>query len=235
MPVYTSRYQPSIKLFNEDNMAVMARYPDQYFDLAIADPPYFSKLKRKSFYGSSKTKIPRSTTECKYWGIPNEDYFIELYRISKNQIIWGCNYYAKHIPHCGRIVWDKKNDKAQFSKAEIASQSFSQGVAMFRHLWNGMIQEPPKEQRIHPTQKPVRLYKWLFETYAKPGQQVIDTHFGSLSSGIAAHYFGCNLVACEIDPAYYAAGVARFEQETMQIDMFSPDTKRKRKENYASL
>ena len=154
--------------------------------------------------------------------IPGPKYFDELFRVSKRQIIWGCNYYARHIPHQSRIIWDKINDNTPFSQAEIASYSEGVKVYMYRYKWNGMLQADMKnkEKRIHPTQKPMRLYQWILTNYAKPGQRILDTHLGSGSSAIAAHYFGVDFVGCEIDEHYFNLAKQRIDQETRQIALF---------------
>lgn len=213
-----------IKLYNEDCMDGMKRYPDKHFELAIVDPPYFKGTGDPNYYN------PRLTTSkhkpiTKTWDIPNKTYFKELFRVSKNQIIWGCNYYSKYIPHSGRIIWDKKNDNAPFSQAEIASYSIGQKVYIYRYLWNGMLQEQMgknKEIRIHPTQKPVKLYEWLLKNYAKPGDKILDTHFGSLSIGIACFNMEYDLTAFEIDKDYYETGKERLEKHKRIPRLFTP-------------
>jgi len=215
----------SITLLNVDCIDYMKTLENKAFDLAIVDPPYFDAPQKLGYYGAkiSKSKVKRGNYQTiSKWDVPDEKYFNELFRVSKHQIIWGINYYAKHIPHVGRIIWDKKNDSSSFSKAEIASQSFTISVNMFRFTWNGMLQEDMKnkEIRIHPTQKPVKLYQWLLTNYAKPGQKILDTHLGSGSSAIAAHYFGCDFVGCELDKDYYDAAINRFNLATAQTTLF---------------
>jgi len=213
-----------IELHNVDCMTYMAGLEDNAFELAIVDPPYFARAGKASFRGfaTSSGGVVRTPTESRNWEVPDGRYFAELMRVSKNQIIWGCNYYAKYIPHVGRIVWDKENDAATFSKCEIASQSFCIRVDMYRYKWNGMLQGDMKnkERRIHPTQKPVKLYEWLLKNYAKPGDRILDTHLGSGSSAIAAHYGGFDFVGCELDPDYFKAAQKRFNDETRQVAMF---------------
>lgn len=210
---------------NEDCMELMARYPDKHFDLAIADPPYFSGPEKKKFYGSriSDTGIKRTeySNLSETWEVPNERYFNELLRVSKNQIIWGINYYAQFVPHVGRIVWDKENDSSSFSKAELASCSLHDSVQMFRFMWNGMLQGnmKEKESRIHQCQKPVALYKWLIDKYAKPGDLILDTHLGSGSIAIACHDYGFDLTACELDKDYYEAAMKRIKAHTNQLKL----------------
>ncbi len=154
--------------------------------------------------------------------VPGGNYFKELERISKNQIIWGINYYAKHIEATGRIFWDKDNTGSSFSDGELASCSMIKSVMIFKYRWNGMIQADMKnkEERIHPTQKPVALYKWLLMKYAKPGQRIIDTHLGSGSSAIAAHYFYCDFVGCELNTKFFNSARERFNLQTKQQVLF---------------
>lgn len=214
----------TIELLNCDCMEYMRTLPDKAFDLAIVDPPYFAEYGKQNYTGNdiSTTGIKRQTQKINEWGVPDSAYFSELHRVSKNQIIWGINYYAKHTESVGRIIWDKKNDTSTFSKAEIASHSFGLRVDMFRFEWNGMLQGDMKnkEQRIHPTQKPVKLYEWLLANYAKQGDKILDTHLGSGSSAIAAHYGGFDFVGCELDTDYFNAAKQRFEQATAQLAMF---------------
>jgi len=232
---------PKIELLNEDCMKVMARYPDKYFDLACCDPNYgigedgASNHTRGSAAGSNKWKGSRNTTgagvpstkfKSKEWDKepPKSEYFKELFRVSKNQIIFGANHFIDKFFKSSScwVVWDKMNDGSDFADAEIAYTSFKTAVRIFRFRWNGMLQGDMKnkQQRIHPTQKPIQLYQWLLTNYAKPGQKIIDTHLGSGSSAIAAHYFDVDFVGCEIDKDYYNAAMDRFNQETAQISMF---------------
>jgi site-specific DNA-methyltransferase (adenine-specific) len=205
---------------NMDCNDLMMDYPDNHFDLAVVDPPYFEAYGKENYTGASVTKggVKRMSTNIENWDVPDLQYFNELIRVSKNQIIWGCNYYAKYIPHVGRIVWDKMNDSSTFSKCEIASHSKGLIVDQFRFMWNGMLQGDMKnkEERIHPTQKPVKLYDWIFANYAEKGMTILDTHMGSGSIAIAAHYAGMHLTACELDPDYYKAACKRIERETRQ-------------------
>ncbi|MES1989242.1 MAG: DNA methyltransferase [Pseudomonadota bacterium] len=212
-------------LHNIDCMELLKATPDKFYDLAIVDPPYFEDYSKKNYTGSdiSTTGIKRQTNKINHWDIPNEIYFNELFRVSKNQIIWGCNYYQKFIPAFGRIVWDKKNDTSTFSKAELASHSFGLRVDMFRYEWNGMLQGDMKnkENRIHPTQKPVKLYEWLLTNYAKQGDKILDTHCGSGSIAIACNNLSFDLTACELDKDYFDASVKRIQQANQQIRMFA--------------
>jgi site-specific DNA-methyltransferase (adenine-specific) len=217
-----------IEFFNEDCMEVMARYPDKWFDLACVDPEYginaanlFGGELRKSGKGCAlKTAFVKKNWDVKR---PNKYYFIELERVSKNRIIWGANYFSDLLPpSMGWIVWDKDNGTTKFSDCELAFSSFDVALRKFTFTWNGMLQGDMKnkELRIHPTQKPVKLYDWLLQNYAKPGQRILDTHGGSMSSAIAAHYFGCDMVICELDKDYFDAGVNRFNLATAQTTLF---------------
>ena len=214
-----------MKITNEDNMELMARYEDNHFDLAIVDPPYGIGEDGKSNHSRSKaTKATRYTP--KEWDkkAANLAYFIELKRISKNQIVWGANHFIENIPNANSscwIVWDKDNT-GDFADSELAYTSFKTAVRNFKWRWNGMLQQDMKnkEIRIHPTQKPVKLYEWLLMNYAKEGDKILDTHLGSGSIAIACHNLGYDLTACELDKEYYEAAIKRIEQHKAQIRMF---------------
>ena len=225
-----------VNLHNCDCMAFMATTPDQYYDLAVVDPPYYTDARTIIVPGGdiSTTGIRRRKYDMPHWEPPTEAYFRELFRVSKAQIIWGINYF--HIcPGSGRIVWDKCCDNGTlFSDCEIAYCSMIKRVRIFRFMWNGMLQGKSfteynvpqnskrlREERIHPTQKPVMLYKWIFREFVKEGDKVLDTHGGSMSSAIAAYDFGDGVFdLCEIDPAYFAAGKQRFEAYSSQGKLF---------------
>jgi len=214
-----------MKITNEDNMELMARYEDNYFDLAIVDPPYGigeSQRKRENTK-SNKWKNPtKKIHNPKQWDLktPTQNYFYELFRVSKNQIIWGANYMTQNLPpSMGWIFWDKKNGDSDFSDGELAYSSFKKGLRKFEWLWNGFQKQRP-EIRIHPTQKPVKLYEWLLMNYAKEGDKILDTHLGSGSIAIACHNLGFDLTACELDKEYYNAAIKRIEQHKAQIRMF---------------
>ena len=217
-----------IELLNCDCMEYMSTLPDKAFDLAIVDPPYginagntFGGECRKSGKGASF----KTCFEKKDWDIeiPDGAYFNELRRVSNHQIIWGANYMSQFLPpSSGWIVWDKDNGTTKFSDCELAFSSFDVALRKIKYTWNGMLQGDMKnkETRIHPTQKPVKLYDWLLHNYAKPGQRILDTHLGSGSSAIAAYYFGVDFVGCELDEDYYNAARARFELSTAQRTLF---------------
>jgi len=203
-----------IELLHIDCMEYMANCKDKQFDLAIVDPPY--GIEQFAHLANSKNKATKRGNYGKpEWDIkiPNQLYFDELKRISKEQIVWGNNYFGLKG---GAIVWDKNG--SWFSDGEIAYCSLITGVRFFRYTWNGMLQEnmKDKEERIHPTQKPVQLYKWLLKNYAKPDMKIIDTHLGSGSSAIAAYDFGCDFAGCEIDKEYYEGACKRFNTHKLQ-------------------
>lgn len=206
------------------SLEAMKSMKDNQYDLAVVDPPYFSEF-GKSYYMDNKytkTPIKNHHEEIKHWKVPSAVYFKELFRISKNQIIWGVNYYSEYVPHVGRIIWDKRNDTSTFSKCEIASHSYGVRVDQFRYRWNGMIQEDMKnkDKRIHPCQKPVALYHWIYEKYASPGMKILDTHLGSGSSAIAAWDCGLDFDGWELDVEYHAGAVARFQEHIRQLKLF---------------
>ena len=198
---------------NEDNMLMMARYPDKYFDLAIVDPPYGIKVKTRVFDDGKK------------WDneIPTKQYFKQLFRVSKNQIIWGGNYFLDYLnPTPCFLIWDKKmTDKHSMSMSEFAWTSFTTKNLIFR--------QPPVGDRgfynidgtrIHPTQKSIKLYEWQLMNYAKEGDKILDTHRGSASLDIACHNLGFDLVTCEIDTDYFNDGNKRLNQHQNQLKMF---------------
>jgi len=218
-------------MLNIDCMEYMKTVPDKYFDLAIVDPPYFVGVANRNFYGSdiSTTGVKRLCSQSNKWdsGIPDFKYFKELIRVSCDQIVWGCNYYPFDGMGVGRIVWDKKNDDSTFSNCELASITLIDSVKIFRFMWNGMLQEnmKNKEDRFHPTQKPVALYKWLLKNYAKPEMKILDTHGGSFSSAIACYDFGTvEYVGCELDKDYFDAAVKRYNYHISQTNMFERTT-----------
>lgn len=211
-------------LENIDCMELMSRYPDKYFDLAIVDVPYGIGEDGESNH--SRNQLAQATKyTAKNWDKepPDENYFKELMRVSKNQIVFGANHFISRIPFDSScwIVWDKDNS-GDFADCELAWTSFKTAVRKVKYRWNGMLQQDMKnkEIRIHPTQKPVKLYQWILEQYSKPTDKVLDTHLGSGSIAIACHYFGCELTASEIDKEYFELATKRIEQCTMQTSLF---------------
>jgi len=200
-----------IEITNEDNMDLMARYPDNYFDLAIVDPPYGIGEK---FKGGKSGKMNFNEVVDKGWDcVPSAEYFAELMRVSKNQIIWGGNYFDLPPTRCF-IVWDKCiSDDFTLAMAELAWTSFDKLAKIFKY-------SVPKNGKIHPTQKPVVLYKWLLDKYAKEGDKVLDTHLGSGSVAIACHDYGFELTACELDKEYYDKAIERIKNHVSQQKLF---------------
>jgi len=211
-----------IELYNEDCMELMKRYPDNHFDLAIVDPPYGIGASKGTWGSSNFGKI--KDYGKKEWdkSIPKDEYFQHLMRVSKNQIIWGGNYFYLQPSSCW-IVWDKINS-ADFADCELAWTSFNTAVRKFEFRWNGMLQGDMKnkEVRIHPTQKPVALYKWLLTNYAKQGDKILDTHGGSMSIALACHDLGFDLVLSELDKEYFENGKKRLDNHRAQGSLFEP-------------
>ena len=209
-----------------DNMDYMKNIPDKYYDLCVIDPPY--GLGEDGLKNHSRDKAAKAKKYTpKNWDNepPQKEYFNELIRISKHQIIWGANHFISRIPYDSScwIVWDKQNT-GDFADCELAWTSFKSAVRKFSFRWNGMLQGDMKnkEIRIHPTQKPVKLYEWIYLNYAKEGMKILDTHLGSGSSAIAAHKVNMNLefVGIEIDEEYYNNAVKRIKWETSQGSLF---------------
>lgn len=208
---------------NEDNMELMARFPDNHFDLAIVDPPY--GIKRDGLNNSRKGNGKgRKGFEFKGWdsSIPSEDYFTELFRVSKNQIIWGANYMVEHLPpSMGWLFWDK-GQRIQQSDGELAYTSFEQALKVVEYGRH----ELAIEGTTHPTQKPIKLYKWILDKYAEPNQKILDTHLGSGSIAIALNNMNkfdkmnLHLTACELDKEYFDTACKRIEQQTRQQTIF---------------
>jgi site-specific DNA-methyltransferase (adenine-specific) len=211
-----------ITITNEDNMLLMARYPDNYFDLAIVDPPYgidsFKNIKE------TKNKI-KNRFVSGIWNdnYPTELYFKELFRVSKNQIIWGGNYFNLPPTRC-YIFWDKMVQVDNFADGELAWTSFDKNAKQFRYAWGGLsdgvLGRNKKEKSIHPTQKPQQLYKYCLEKYAKQGDKILDTHLGSGSIAIACHDYKYELTACELDKEYYDKAIQRITNHTNQQKLF---------------
>lgn len=206
-----------------DCMELMRGYPDGYFELACVDPPYGIGMDNQKV----RTKPNRPNTylrkgEFQYSGggwddeRPNSEYFEQLFRISKNQIIWGANYLCEFLPSgYGWIFWDKQMGENQFSAGEFAFQSMQIRSAMFSYPSMRV-----QSTRIHPTQKPIALYDWIFANYAKEGDKILDTHVGSGSSRIAAHRAGLDFIGAELDPDYWAAQEKRYREFKSQLTLF---------------
>jgi site-specific DNA-methyltransferase (adenine-specific) len=213
-----------LTITNEDNMELMARYPDNYFDLAIVDPPYGIDADVKNSTNKMQTK--KSATKSKKYGsqlwdsdIPTDEYFDELKRVSKKQIVWGANYFGLVG---GMIYWHKNVTMPTYSTGELAWVSWLNKLDFVNITWHGMIQHDMtnKETRIHPTQKPVALYKWLLDKYAQQSDKILDTHLGSGSIAIACHDYGFDLTACELDKEYFDKAMQRITNHTNQLNLF---------------
>jgi site-specific DNA-methyltransferase (adenine-specific) len=208
-----------MKITNEDNMELMARYEDNYFDLAIVDPPYGLGIDGQKENKKGK-QSDRKHHKQKQWdnAIPNKDYFNELQRVSKNQIIWGANYFVEHLTKGtkGWIVWFKGQMGLTMSDCELAYSSFQRATRVVNINRVDLL----KQNTIHPTEKPIRLYQWLLDNYAEKGDKILDTHLGSGSIALACHNLGFDLTACELDKDYYDAAMKRIEQHKSQIRLF---------------
>ena len=223
-----------ITLYNCDCIEYMKDIPDKYYDLAIVDPPYGIGMpkqtnlkgykgresleerlnKNRSNNGCGKLKNRTLNTSNCDWdnAIPKKEYFDELFRISKNQIIWGGNYFPLKPTRC-IVCWDKIQPWENFSQVELAWTSFDSPAQLYRF-------DNRTGGKIHPTQKPVKLYEWILKNYAKPTDKILDTHFGSCSIGIACHNFGCSLDACELDEEYFDNAFKRVRTHVRQLDLF---------------
>jgi site-specific DNA-methyltransferase (adenine-specific) len=206
-----------IQITNEDNMALMARYPDNYFDLAIVDPPYGIGAGVDKTGGPSKhNSMSRLKSNTNIYDDikPNKEYFNELIRVSKNQIIWGGNYFIENLKssRCF-IIWDKMNYLPSMSQIEMAWTSFNKHSELVKINSN-------QENRFHISQKPIDLYKWLLDKYAKDEDKILDTYLGSGSIAIACHEYGFELTACELDTEYYDKAVERIKNHVAQQKLF---------------
>ena len=214
-----------IELLNMDCMDYMRECEDNAFDLAIVDPPYgIGVFTCDAHFPKAGHKVPnvKNYTDDYTWNdsIPEQRYFDEMRRVSNKQIIWGANYYNSFNPG-GALIWYKGPMTETISHVEIASLSFQVKCDYVHIDWQSGFYRKKFGDQIHPCQKPVGLYDWVLHKYAEPGQKILDTHLGSGSSAIAAHYFGVDFVGIEIDAEYYDAACKRFEQETAQIDLFA--------------
>ena len=225
-----------IEMLNCDCMEYMAGLPDKAFDLAIVDPPYGIGASEKN--STDKKQCRNSATQSTNYGdqkwddnIPDGIYFDELKRVSKKQIIWGANYYGMSG---GMLFWDKQVTMPTYSQGELAWLSFQKKIDCVKIAWHGMIQEnmANKELRIHPTQKPIALYKWLLSRYAKPGDRILDTHGGSGSICIACHDLGFDLTWMELDADYYKDACNRYKEHTAQTVLFEPKEIRQNTNNH---
>lgn len=203
-----------MEISNECNMELMARYEDNHFDLAIVDPPYGIDVNMNMGVRKGEKRKHKS----KGWDkeAPTKEYFKELKRVSKNQIIWGANNFIEHLnSSSGWVYWDKKiTGDVGFSSGELAYSSFNKSL---KSVTIAIQQVYLKEKRIHPTQKPIALYEWLLMNYAKQGDKILDTHLGSGSIALACHNLGFDLTACELDKEYFEASQKRLKQHQSQL------------------
>ena len=220
---------PFLSLFHADCMEIMKQYPDKYFGLCIVDPPYGIGMDKTHFKTKSSNSKP-TDYNAKDWdsAIPNKEYFAELMRVSKNQIIWGGNYFVENLTNSSCwVVWDKDNGDSIHADCELAWTSFKTGVRKIKWLWHGMRQQnmKNKETRIHPTQKPIALYDWILKNYAEPNQKLLDTHFGSGSIALAVDKanrldkMNLHLTACEIDKEYIDKAIKRISESIKQCTL----------------
>lgn len=228
-----------LNITNEDNMLLMGRYPDKYFDLAIVDPPYGIGLGFSDSHEQKRGGGKKGGHKQKNWNnsAPSKEYFLELIRVSKKHIIWGTNYYGES--QClfgqGRIIHNKLVTpfiKSTYSHADIAATNCQNRITMYDFQWSGNVQNGVMntqslndyskglEKRIHPTQKPVKLYEWLLINYAKQGDKILDTHFGSGSIAIACYNYGFDLTACELDKEYFEKAMLRINNHKSQLKLF---------------
>jgi len=216
---------PKINLIHGDCMDLLRKTPDNHYQLAVIDPPYGLGVKTMDGRGYAKkwrkfgsAESAAESYNIKKWDaeVPTDEYFAELFRVSQNQIIWGVNYFELPPYRCA-IVWDKMQPCDNFADVEIAWTSFDRVACIYRNRNHGIFRD---SKTIHPTQKPINLYKWILEKFAKPGDRILDTHGGSMSIAIACYDLGFDLDLTELDKDYYDAGVARFERHRAQGQLF---------------
>jgi len=202
-----------VNMINIDCMEWMADKPDKFYDLAIVDPPYGMPKDSTHGRGKLKNRILNNGSLEKWDVVPDQEYFNELKRVSKNRIIWGGNYFNLEPTRCF-ISWDKVQPWENFSQVEFAWTSFDYPAKLYRF-------DNRTGDKIHPTQKPVQLYEWVLHTFADPGQKILDTHGGSGSICIACHNMGFDLDWCELDKEYFEAAKKRFDWHKRQLRLFT--------------
>jgi site-specific DNA-methyltransferase (adenine-specific) len=215
----------SIELLNIDCMRYMEGCDDDAFDLAIVDPPYGIGIGKNETGSIIKNKSQSPKFTAKNWDDerPGMDFFNELFRVSKEQIIWGGNYFGDELGYCkAPFIWDKLNGASLYADGEMAwtSRGLPKNLKIWRHQWCGCFKDSERErERVHPTQKPIALYKWLLENYATPEFKILDTHLGAGAIAVASHYFGNSLVGCEIDEEYYKTATTWIDKKTRQMEL----------------
>jgi site-specific DNA-methyltransferase (adenine-specific) len=201
---------------NEDNMLLMARYPDKYFDLAIVDPPYGLGKRLSDGGGKLKNTPMANLYRDKDWDVlPSAKYWKELFRVSKNQVVFGANYFLEYLPNTrGFVCWDKNQSMPTLSACELVWTSFDKPAKIMKKSTTDL-------DRFHPTQKPIYVYKFMLK-YCKtqPGDKILDTHLGSGSIAIACHDYGFDLTACELDKEYFDKAMQRINNHTNQLNLF---------------
>jgi site-specific DNA-methyltransferase (adenine-specific) len=230
---YINKHGVKSVVYLMDNMDAMAQMKDNEFSLACVDPPYGIGASADSRVGGSytvnmggvKRRVAAKQYTAKDWDFekPTTEYWNELLRVSKNQIVWGGNYFVENLKDSACwLVWNKRNGENNNADCELAWTSFKTAVRMFDWKWNGMIQQnmKAKEERMHPTQKPVALYDWIFNNYAKEGDTIFDSHLGSGSSRIAADKHNLPFTGIELDSDYFYAHCKRFDNYTKQLTLF---------------
>ena len=206
----------SLSLYQMDCMELLKQTPDNYFDLAVVDPPY-NLARFKNGIGENDRHTVKTKNTLWNNNAPTEEYFQELFRTSMNQIIWGANNFT--LPQTEYfLIWNKKQTVDNFASAEYAWVSM--GLKMPAKVFDYGIHKHNHTSKIHPTQKPIPLYEYILNTYSEKGQKILDTHLGSMSSAIACHYYGAHLTGCELDADYFKAGIERVEAETRQLTLF---------------
>ena len=219
--------QDKLSIYNMDNMELMKQIPDKYFDISLIDPPY--GIGEDGSKNNTRGNLAISKNYKAYAGNdktpPEQNFFNELFRISKNQIIFGANHFIDLINKKSScwIVWDKDNGDTDFADCELAWTSFSTAVRKIKYKWQGMLQNDMsnKETRIHPNQKPINLYSWILEKYAKEGMKIFDSHLGSGSNAIACHYAEMEFIGCELDEDYYNDSIKRIKENTRQLSLLN--------------
>ena len=216
---------PFSEVYLMDCMELMGKYPDNYFDLAVVDPPYgISYARGKNGFGNTTKNLPKLKDVSWDSSIPNEEYFIELFRVSKNQIVWGGNYFTEYLkPTNSWVIWDKIGEmklENPFSDCEVAWTSFNSVMKKITFRQQGFISDSKEKKRIHPTQKPTEIYDWLFSKYATEGMKILDTHLGSGSSRISANKAKLNFVGCEIDKEYFDKSQKRYDDFVSQVRLW---------------
>lgn len=215
--------------FNMDCMEAMKDFPDKHFELAIVDPPYGINVANNTTGTVIRNKSDKDIFTIKDWdkSTPDKTYFDELFRVSKEQIIWGGNYFLDILGFCkAPIIWDKKNGDSMYADGEMAwtSSGLPKNLKIWRHQWCGAFKDSERgATKYHPTQKPIQLYKWLLKNYAKPGDKILDTHLGSGSSRIACYDMGFDFTGYELDKEYFDKSVERFNNHIAQQTMFTDE------------